>query len=705
MPKPFLYINRFAKLVILVLLFATKPSVAQITQVNELQARLKKPMPDTARLSLLVKLTSAYSSVDPQKKFYYANVFKALAQKLNNQELVADSYVQMGISYGIRSKIDSALYYFNLGYKHARKHGVKITAGRALANMGFAYSRLDDKREAINYYFQALAIYKELHYEFGATQCYTNIGSIYYDMDRNDIARTYFKQALAGYTKSKNDMGIAAALFSVGNCYLADHKNEQAVEYFNRSLGIRQKLGDLNGIGLARLGLGRAYTQQKKYSDALVSLDSALKNMRVLGDKYVEANVLNSITDAYNGSKQYDKAIDNAKQALAISHEIKAKSLGTESMDKLVTAYKNKGDLKNALKYQTQYVLTKDSLQEEKTLKDVTLIEMNRVRSENAGLEKSYQDIAAQNTDYLVRLNKYTAVIIATSVVLVSAMLFLWILYRRNKNKQATNQLLVKQKGEIAAINNELAMLNEEIKAQMELSTAQNTELERLNNIKNKFFSIISHDLRSPLSTLQNLLGIYREGDIGEKELGQLLVRLEDTILTTGAFLDNLLEWSKNQLDGMTVNPVKFDVSDSINQNIHLFESNIALKQIKVRNLAPAGVMAYADKDMINLVLRNLLSNSIKFCNTCCEITFNATVQNNRTIVTISDNGPGISAQDGEKLFNLDHTLSTGTQGEKGNHLGLILCKDMVTQNKGKIGFESKPGQGATFWFELPADV
>ncbi len=661
-------------------------------------------MPDTARLSQLVKLATAYSSVDPEKKFYYANVFKALAQKLNNQELVADSYAQMGISYGIRSKIDSALVYFNMAYKHAKKYGFNITAGRALANIGFAYNRLDDPREAINNYFQALAIYKSVKYDAGANQSYTNIGAIYYDMNETKIARSYFNQALAGYTKSKNDKGIAAALYSVGNCYLATHDDEQAIDHYNRSLAIYQKMGDLNGMGLARMGLGRAYTHQKKYADGLTSLDSALKNMRVLGDKYVEANVLISKADIYNAQGNYDKAIEYGKQALNITYAIKTKRISYDAISKLVMAYKNKGDLKNALHYQTEYVMVKDSMQEEKMLKDVNLIEMKRIRTENAGLEKSNQNISAQNSDYLVKLNKYSTLIIATSVVLASTILFLAILYRRNQRKQATNKLLIKQKEEIAAINNELAMLNEEINAQMELSTAQNIELERLNDIKNKFFSIISHDLRSPLSTLQNLLGIYRDGDIGEQELGELLVRLEDTILTTGAFLDNLLEWSKNQLEGMQVNPVKFDISNSINQNINLFVNTIALKQLKISNLASDGVMAFADMDMINLVLRNLLSNSIKFCNIGDEIIFNAEVKNNRTIVTISDNGPGISAEEGKKLFNLDHTLSTGTQGEKGNHLGLILCKDMISQNKGKIGFESKPGEGTVFWFELSAE-
>ena len=238
----------------------------------------------------------------------------------------------------------------------------------------------------------------------------------------------------------------------------------------------------------------------------------------------------------------------------------------------------------------------------------------------------------------------------------------------------------------------------------MELTAAQNTELERLNDIKNKFFSIVSHDLRSPLSTLQTLLAVYRAGDIGEKELGELLVKLEDTILTTGTFLDNLLEWSKNQLEGMQINPVNFDVAESIKANISLFETKIEMKKLKVSSLVPAHVKVFADKDMINLVIRNLLSNSIKFCNTGNEIIFSAEMKDNRTVVSIRDTGPGISKEESEKLFSLEHTLSTGTHGEKGNHLGLILCKDMITLNQGKIGFETELGAGTTFWFELPGE-
>ncbi|MBD1394374.1 tetratricopeptide repeat-containing sensor histidine kinase [Mucilaginibacter glaciei] len=689
----------------LLLLFAFNPCFAQLTRVTEIQQKLEKKIPDTTRLNLLKDLGMAYSSVDPVKKFYYSNVYKTLAVKLNKQANVADAYIQMGISYGIRSKIDSALFYFNLAYNHAKKHGAAMETGRALANMGFAYGRLDDDKEQISKYFEALTIYKNINYELGQVQLYNNIGGVYFDLDKFAIAQSYFEQSLAGYTKMKNETGMGNALYSVANCYRALKQNEKALEYYNRSLTIHERLGDLNGAGLARMGLGRTYTQLKQYNQAITNLDSALVKVRKLDDKYLEANVLNSMAVTYNAEKDYDTAIGYSNLALKISRAIKSKGMAYETIGNLVEAYKGKGDLKNALDYQTQYVLTKDSIREEQQLKDLSLIEINRIRGENASLEKNNQNITELNSTYLDKINRYSTVIIVTLLVLISALLFLAVLYRRNMAKQETNRAITQHSDEIGAINDELELLNEEMNAQMELTTKQNAELERLNDVKNKFFSIISHDLRSPLSTLQTLLAVYREGEIDEQELGPLLNRLEETIINTGTFLDNLLEWSKNQLDGMKVSPVNFNISESIVENIELFATQIGEKKLQVSSLADARVVTHADPDMINLVVRNLLSNSIKFCHPGDAIIFNAQVNDKLVIVSISDNGPGISKAESERLFSLDSTISAGTHGEKGNHLGLILCKDMVEQNGGKIGFETNPGEGTTFWFELPGEV
>lgn len=290
-------------------------------------------------------------------------------------------------------------------------------------------------------------------------------------------------------------------------------------------------------------------------------------------------------------------------------------------------------------------------------------------------------------------------------MILALVVLLLLLQMRRNQEKQSANKLLMRQKEEIAAINHELEMLNEEVTSQVELVSKQKDELEKLNNIKNKLFSIISHDLRGPLSSLQSLFAIYREGGLDEQELNALLGRLEDNILSTRSFLDNLLEWSKSQLEGIVARPVEFNMTDCIDENIRLWDSKISTKGLQVTNdSGEAPVMVLADKDMINLVIRNLLSNAIKFCSRGDKIRLKAEQTGHKALFSISDNGPGISNADRERLFRLDHSVSTGSQGEHGTHLGLILCQDMIIRNNGKLWLETEERKGTTFWVELPSE-
>ena len=664
--------------------FFVNPCIAQISKVNNLQTELKNVKSDTSRLRILQQLTEAYSSVDPEKKFQYATVYKKLGEQLGNDSAVADAYIHMGISYGIRSKLDSALYYFELAHRQSVKSKYLIGTGRSLADIAYAYDRLDNKIESIKYNFKALEIYKKIDYTRGINQCYVNIGSIYFDLKQYRLAESYFNQALNSYTRSKDQAGIGSALFELGNIYLATGNDRKALEYHQKGLDIREDMGDLNGSSLSRRGLATVLLDQKKYAQALSVLEKSLTETRILKDKFLEGDVLKVMADVYIALKNYPKATASALAALKISREIKSKISESAALQALVIVYKNTGAIDKAFAAQTEYLAAEKQIQTEKTLKDITLAEFSRTRTENAELEKDVQIISSKNTDYLTRLNNYSTAISVTLVILVSVCLLLLQLYRSNKQKLATNKMLLQQKEEIDAYNQELSMLNE---------------------VKNKFFSIISHDLRSPLNTLQSLFIIYREGDIEADELRLLLSKMEDTILSTGTFLDNLLEWSKNQLDGMRINPVSFNINRLIAENMSLFETNAGLKNLSIRQSNTDHVMAYADENMINLVIRNLLSNSIKFCSPGDTITLSAEMQGNKVVLSVQDTGPGINEKTKQSIFNLEHALSSGTHGEKGNRLGLILCRDMIVQNKGRIWFESESGKGTRFWVELPAKI
>lgn len=671
-------------------------SKAQTTKVAELQKKLGRPMADSSRLRLLYELTAAYSSVDMEKKLYYARYYKKMAEQLKVDTMQVEALIDIGGYYGIQSKMDSALYYFSKGYKKARESHYEIGEARSLASIGFVYSKQDKYKNAVSNYFLALRIYKKHHHYKGINQCYINIGSIYFDSAQYALAETYFSAALKSYTEINDQKGIGAATFSLGNANKRLHHFNLAKSYYARSLQIRERLGDLNGIALANWGLGTLEIEQGNYDKALVNLEIALKHDRTLKNTYHETAVLVSIAEAYLGLKDFKNARNNAEMALSNGYAINSKNSRLNTYKILIKIAKAENDIRKAFRYQTEFIALGDSIENDKILKDMMQAEFKRVASENDGLTKDNRIIASENTDYF-------KTIIATSFLLLFVVILLFTYYKRNLEKNQTNKLLQKQKEEIASINSELQMLNHEVLSQMELTSAQNCELEKLNAVKNKFFSIVSHDLRSPLSTLQMLFRLYREGELDENEIGSLLLKLEESIYTTGSFLDNLLEWSKSQLEGMKINPVVFDLTAIITQNLDLSDSQIRLKELDIQNLVDGkAIMVYADPNMISVVVRNLISNSIKFCRPADTILLDILENETVAVLTVKDTGPGISENDMQKLFSLEHTVSKGTHGEKGHHIGLVLCKDMIEQNKGRISVESRIGGGTIFRVELP---
>ncbi len=215
---------------------------------------------------------------------------------------------------------------------------------------------------------------------------------------------------------------------------------------FSKSLAIRTKLGDVNGIGLARKGLGEAYTDKKQYNKALNNLDSALKYVRKLQDKYEESAILLNKADVYLAMHDYNKGQGLFHAGLANGKLIRSKIDISESLAKLAAVYKGKNNIKKAFKYQSEYIAVQDSIQVEKSVKDITLTEFSRIRTENASLAKDNAVISTKNTNYVTRLNQYTIVIVSISVILGLVTLLLLLLYRRNLEKQANNKLLTATK-------------------------------------------------------------------------------------------------------------------------------------------------------------------------------------------------------------------------------------------------------------------
>jgi PAS domain S-box-containing protein len=230
----------------------------------------------------------------------------------------------------------------------------------------------------------------------------------------------------------------------------------------------------------------------------------------------------------------------------------------------------------------------------------------------------------------------------------------------------------------------------------------QSEQLLGMNKLKDRLFSIIAHDLRGPLINLNDIIKMLNEGMITEEEFKSFVPQLSKNIGYTTGLLENLLFWSKSQLQGEVVKPVYFNLKEISVNILHLFENTIHEKDILIENNIQLTCKVYADKDMIQLVVRNLISNAVKFSKRGGSIKLSTTIEGNNTILCVTDTGVGISESDQKKLFEQETFTTRGTDNEQGTGLGLLLCKDFIEKNGGSIWVESEIGKGSKFCVRIP---
>ena len=225
--------------------------------------------------------------------------------------------------------------------------------------------------------------------------------------------------------------------------------------------------------------------------------------------------------------------------------------------------------------------------------------------------------------------------------------------------------------------------------------------LELTNQSKDKLFSILAHDLRSPLNSIQKFLELSMDGDLNEDEKKTINNSLLRETKYTRQLLINLLSWSKNQMNGVVVNLITLNVAETLESTLLMQASLAEEKNITLNNLIDAEISVIADADMLELVIRNLVNNAIKFTAFDGEITISTEIQDKECRIKVQDNGVGIAKADYQNVFSLNSESTYGTNNEKGVGLGLVLCKEFVNMQKGKIWVESRLNEGTCFYVSL----
>jgi PAS domain S-box-containing protein len=248
----------------------------------------------------------------------------------------------------------------------------------------------------------------------------------------------------------------------------------------------------------------------------------------------------------------------------------------------------------------------------------------------------------------------------------------------------------------------ELDKYRDNLEKMVQETAEKNEELGKLHTVKDKLFSVVAHDLRSPMGALVSVLKLAGKNMLDAETQAQLFKDISMRVDDTYGLLDNLLRWAKSQMQGISPMPVSFDAREASHAVTYGIQYVAANKEIVLNNFIE-NHQIFADRDMFAVVLRNLTMNAIKYTSAVGEVTLASELSNNMLIISVKDNGIGMPQDVHDKLFKLSETQSRrGTNNESGTGLGLVLCADFAKANGGSIWFTSKVGEGSTFYFSVP---
>ncbi len=502
------------------------------------------------------------------------------------------------------------------------------------------------------------------------------------------ILETYMKQTIiTPATKIEYERYLFSYHNNLAIANSEINKLDEAVKHLLHARKYSERTKDKKSLAQVNANLGFIYYKRKLF-------DSAITYFNVSAKQAVELNafdgaVINysNISSAYQELKQYSQAINYSKIAYDYYKKNNLGYLNKLVYENLIQAFNLNNDFKNAFKYQSEYLTVKDSLyQKEAELKIADIY--SQVELQNEKKEKELILKNQQNEKELLNSEKRNNLIIFALILLIAIVILVSNFFRL-KSKSKLNDLLSEKNKEI---------------------NIKNEELQEVIATKDKFFSIIAHDIRNPIASFMQLTDmIHRSYDNFENEEKKNYIgMMKDTAGNLFSLLVNLLEWSNAQRGNIKVKYSEFDFKFVIESVLRALKTTAGNKSIEIVCNYKSGLILNADVNLISTVVRNLVSNAIKFTknNGKVEIFVEKMLDENGTEfanISVQDNGVGMSELQINKLFNIGESKSTlGTNKESGTGLGLILCKEFVELHSGKIWVESEVGKGSIFHFTLP---
>ncbi|VAW23553.1 hypothetical protein MNBD_BACTEROID01-2591 [hydrothermal vent metagenome] len=670
----------------ILLLLAT--SVIGQSKKDSLISKIIDAENDSIKLGLLTDIGDIYYDTNADSAIHYYKQAIILAEKLNGRRTIAECYISTGQCFEEKNLYKQSLDFFfkalNLYNGLDDKDGLSV----AYNNIGDSYSLLNSLAKALENYTRALSLYRELGDKDKISTVFIDIGNIYYTREMYSKAKSYYSEALKICEELDDKAGISICKINIGNVLSDQGRLDESIDYYKEALKTERHLGSKEGIASVFNNIGDTYISKGEYSRAMYYLFKSLGIAEEINDSELISLACLNISTAKIKQKKYNEAITFANRSLKLAKQIGNLSYQAENFSNLATAYEK---LEN---YSKAYESHKLSDQ----LNDSILNKEEHKRFEQLDalyqLEKNQQEIntLTQDKEFKEKQLGYQRSIISGLIIGGAIFLLLFfLLFRQQKAKSKALKILSAQKEEIQKMHDEIEI--------------QRDYLNELNATKDKFFSIMAHDLKNPFNSIAGFSDLMIENfnDLNEDENRRFLKLIKNASSQALSLLQNLLLWARSQTGSLEFQPTEVNIKERIIDTVSLIEIQAAKKNIKIQTEFISECYIKVDVNMLDTILRNLLSNAVKYTNTNGKVTVTVNSSNNHCEISVKDNGIGISKKDIDKLFRIESKFSSmGTANEQGSGLGLILCKDFVNRHGGEIYAKGEPGKGSEFTFTLP---
>jgi signal transduction histidine kinase len=654
------------------------PQLYAQKSIDSLENAIKSISVDSIKAQTYIELSKQYFDVNRVKSFDYAKHALSLTEEYSNSAIKVSALRNIVRLLAASGDYSQAMRYDQLVLESDLQSKDSIGLAKNYCSIGTHYFGLGEFDEAYIYFTHSYKVANEAKDSIGMLRAIHNVGRVFKELGQYDQALDHLKLAQKMSLNEKNWSGVVNTYKEIGDVLLRIGKYDSALFYLDKALEETKRIPLPQLEAPICVKYAMLYEKQEDYKKALHYYERAFNYYKKINDTHGMSQIGLGMGITLLKGGNFNEAIQKIEASAQRARSLNAKVLEIKCLNQLSILWELKGDYKKSLGYYKQYKESEDSLfsqeMQSKLLRDQIRFETEARDSKIAVLSEQ-QDLQKSELKKQEFLSNILAVVATLTVILLATV------YRSGQRRMKINKLLLQHQEDM---------------------DKRTEELERLNQVKDKFFSIISHDLRSPINALAGLLDLIDRGAVKPEEIHLHTSELKVRFNHTRTLLNNLLDWTLLQMDKLNLQPSKVNLYNIVNENISLL-NNLQSKKIEILNEVPVDAVGYADANTTNLVIRNLLTNAIKFTNDGGTVTVSALKKDMFWELCVKDNGIGIKPEVLSILFDKTSPYTTrGTANEKGTGLGLILCKEFVEKNGGKIWVESKEDAGSSFWFTLP---